>query len=80
MLGEEIKLEKQMQLRFGRKLKKAGPSQGAAVAEFEGVEFGHVKVRETYNDSQCYKKERPKSAFHDKFARPSTGKHSLHNK
>jgi len=35
-------------------------------------------MEDAINYKKTFTKERPKSALHDKFARPSTGKHSVY--
>ena len=42
--------------------------------------YNHLKGIPELPDSPNIKKKRPKSAYHSKFARPSTGVHSLKNK
>ena len=63
-----------------QKLKKAepGPTKGDALET--QIIMGERILNKKQEQVQLFKKKRPKSAYHSKFARPSTGVHSLKNK
>ena len=57
-----------------------GPMQGE-IAEIAEGQINKSKVLENqYAQEQMFKKPRPKSAFYDKFARPSSGAHGVYSK
>ena len=60
------------------KIIKPGPNKGSAI-EIDSIAFMQG-LENNYEKQQIFKKQRPKSAIHDKFARPSSGVHSIYKK
>lgn len=73
-LEHEFNEEKKKHHQMMRKLSKAGPNLGAAVAEANGEELGHDKIVDLFSTEAAFKKVVPKTKYHDKFSRPQTGK------
>jgi len=83
-LAKEFKDEQFLKKSLQKLITKPMPNKGNVVG-LEEVEdlvpqsyLGNLE--EKHNIEQNFTKVRPKSALHDKFARPSTGAHSIYKK
>lgn len=79
-LGEEAKEERKM-MRERQKRIKLGPMEGEIAEDYPEVAVDRSRQLELQlRRENVFKKERPKSAFHSKFARPSSGVHGVYAK
>jgi len=83
-LIKEFKGERSLKRQLHQLLAKPMPNKGNAI----GIDNLEEKEAQTYNENieekrnveLLFSRERPKSEIYSKFARPSTGKHSIFKK
>ena len=80
VLIKEFKGERALVRQLNQRLAKPMPNKGNAMHEEREAQTYNDNIEEKRNVELLFSREKPKSEVYSKFARPSTGKHSIYKK